>query len=313
MPTTDPTRGRVVVHEACGSVNADEIRRARDKYVATWTVVSAARRGDLVVLYETGRSQWFAFGRVLADAVPSAVKKRQYFTYLEVFPVLRPVSLGAMQRAAPEWRALFNQIKGQTVPAPAAQKLLRRMVKEDNRATVVLAGWAGGARWWRPSDAAVEELAKLSWSPADRPPPPDGSELKLQREIADYLSRTRRARALTSDDGVDLRHSFHVRHDDGSWGFADCVLVDLRRERTLLVLEVKKHASLARSREPVEQVIRYRNSLGPTARGWKLRAIAVCESHSDGVEWLARRRRVALWHWRAQARQKIRVVYDPRS
>ena len=96
-----------------------------------------------------------------------------------------------------------------------------------------------------------------------------------------------------------------LRTARGDPRFPDVVLVDRTRERTLLLLEVKRHARLSElrgHRDVVDQVLEYADLIRAFDRRWKIRPVIVAERVNDNV--IDRARDVGLEVWRFDRRTR---------
>jgi hypothetical protein len=92
--------------------------------------------------------------------------------------------------------------------------------------------------------------------------------------------------------------------------YPDVVLVDRTRERTLLVIEVKRHARLSDLRglrDVVDQVLEYRDLIRARDPRWRVRAVIVAEQVQENV--LARARDAGVEVWRYDSKtQRFRAL-----
>ena len=137
------------------------------------------------------------------------------------------------------------------------------------------------------------DLEELRWADWQRPATSSPEELRLSRQIARHLVSTKGFRYLTPADvptsrvlrdDADLSLE-HPINDLAGRGRVDIVLVDARRSvRTLLAIEVKVRASLAPARNPIPQIIRYREALTLAyGVGWRIDTLVVAEHFHDAV------------------------------
>ena len=115
----------------------------------------------------------------------------------------------------------------------------------------------------------LRELPKESWDREEVDGLGDDHERWLSEEIADRMVRRSEARWFRDSDGLpgdEFEH--HLLLGDGESGRADIVLVSREHaRRTLLLVEVKRHAALSPAKNPVPQVVRYREALLEQKRG----------------------------------------------
>jgi hypothetical protein len=163
------------------------------------------------------------------------------------------------------------------------------LLEHDPKAARRFGDWiAGRGRYPRTLD--VEELRLADW---ERPTTSSPEELKLSRRIAEHLVKTKQFRYLTAEDvaiprvarevaGLSLEHPICDRAGRGQ---VDILIVDLRRSvPTLLAIEVKVRASLAPGRNPISQIIRYREALTATyGAAWKIETLVVAEHFHDAI------------------------------
>jgi hypothetical protein len=154
--------------------------------------------------------------------------------------------------------------------------------------SVWMRGCRGHGRY--PVELDLEELRRADWA---RPTISSPEELRLSRRIAAHLAKSRAFRYLTDEDVV-TRHAArevadlsleHPIRDLIGHGRVDIVMVDLRRAApTLLAIEVKIRASLAPHRNPIPQIIRYREALTATyASAWRIETLMVAEHFHEDV------------------------------
>lgn len=97
----------------------------------------------------------------------------------------------------------------------------------------------------------------------------------------------------------------HLRTARGDLRFPDVVLVDRTRERTLPLLEVKRHArrsELRDHRDVVDQVLEYADLIRALDRRWKIRPVIVAERVNDNVVDRARDVGVEVWRFDRRTR-----------
>jgi hypothetical protein len=277
----------------------------RDKRpsVTAWTADRGGhtRRGDLVLLYGTKRLQRYAaIARVCCDPVQNAKARRlkrdrDYWTYLQVHPLAESVPRAAVE-AQP-----FSQVEGSGLKAPrggqanridpsAAEAVLEFLTRNDPAAHTRLESWLPGGKGRWPRRLDMDELAWADWAP---PETRTQEELLLTRKIADRLVRTPAYRYLRTSDGVgrtvtardDVGSRLSLEHritDAAGLGKIDLLLVDEKASGpTLLLIEVKLRASLAPGRNPLPQIVRYRQALEEREEHrWAVKVCAVAE-HFD--------------------------------
>jgi hypothetical protein len=152
---------------------------------------------------------------------------------------------------------------------------------------------------------------------------PDQHERWLADEVADALVSRRKARWRADDDGLKIGSNdvVHLRTDRGEPRYPDVVLVDWTRDRTLLVIEIKRHARLSDLRglrDVVDQVLEYRDLIRAQDRRWRVRPVIVAEQVNENVVARARDVRAEVWrfgpqHWTLQGpRRNLRVTAKPR-
>jgi hypothetical protein len=258
------------------------------------------RRGDVALMYGTKRLQsYVAVARACCDPrqndrAQRLKKNRQWWVYLQVQPFQSPIA-----RADVESRG-FAQGAGSGLKTPAGSRanavsatavdgfgeLLR---EHDPKAAGRLDAWLSG-RGRYPVELDLDELRRADW---EQPTTSSPEELALSRRIAAHLARSKNFRYLTHEDvvathvarkDVDLSFEHPIRDLIGR-GRVDIVMVDLRRDApTLLAIEVKIRASLAPSRNPIPQIVRYRDALtAKYAPAWRIETLVVAEHFHEDV------------------------------
>ena len=168
------------------------------------------------------------------------------------------------------------------------------LVANDPQAAKTLGSWRDGKGKW-PAHLDPDALRDSDWF---RPEARSSEELRLSRKIAANLVKSGRFRYLTPDDeiskrapkeyqadGLSLEHRIQ---DEAGFGRVDILLIDTTQPNTLLAIEVKLRATLAPSREPVGQVIRYTNALKAThGSQWQIQPLVVAEHFDEAVIALA--------------------------
>jgi hypothetical protein len=281
--------------------------------VSIWTADRSGemKRGDIVLMYGARCPQaYVAIARACSaprcnDRAQRLRKNREFWVYLQVQPLQAPVPRQTVEQQG------FAQMPGSGIQTPRGSRANRVSVEairgfsqllhdRDDAAAARLGAWIAG-RGRYPAERDVEELRWAEW---ERPTFRSPRELLLSRKIAERLVKSGDFRFLTPDD-VQLRRRFgsntaysleHPIRDMAGPGYVDILLVDLRRRPpTLLAIEVKIQASMRPGRNPIPQVIRYRealrSSLGST---WRIDALAVAEHFHHDVLDEARRASVPL-------------------
>jgi hypothetical protein len=275
-----------------------------------WTAPARARRGDLAVLYCTTDHEWMAVGRVVHDSVRSR-RDGKWWSYVQWLPVRRPLAYDEARRV-PElahWRKL-EQMNGRhalIADTRVADQLLRRLVRHDWLAAARLRAWKSGrARFPRVSR---DDLFDAWFEPS---PPltrlPDDHERHLADEIEALLIGRRRARRRRDDDALRIGTSSVVCLQTRlcEKRFPDLVLVDRTRERTLLLIEVKRYATLSDLRAAgtvVDQVREYRHLLKPHVRRWRIRPVIVATRVNDNVVDAACAAGIEVWRYNPETRR----------
>ena len=264
--------------------------------VAAWTADKGGRvrRGDLVALYATGAmQQYVAVARVCCDPVSNASARRrradrEYWTYLQVQPLKRPVHRSAIeaQAFAVHGSGLMQPRGGRAnrIAQDAIAPFTASLSSKDPKVEERIASWGlgGTGRWPRHLDAA--DLVWEDWAPPLRE---QQRELRLSRNIARRLVRGG-CRYLASEDGVGPRRAtsdpagLSLEHPvaPGAWSpRIDILLVDDSQSHpTLLLIEVKVHATLATGRNPVRQAVTYRDAMqARDGKRWRIRTMIVAE------------------------------------
>jgi hypothetical protein len=284
------------------SLMAYELDKRRT--VAAWTADRSgkARRGDLVALYATGRLQsYMGIARVCCKPVQNVevsrrVADREWWTYLQIQPLRRTVPRGEVEAQG------FSQRAGSGLQTPSGARSNRVADEIAEEAFDFLVGGDGGAREtlkrWRAGQGAwpralgVRDLRDADWNRPERSSP---QELLLSRQIAKRLVASGRFRYVRDDDGLGTASARandptrlsleHPIQDAAGRGRIDILLVDTQRPRTLLVIEVKLHATLAPGRDPIPQLIRYCNALTQEVGGrWTARPLIVAERLAEAVK-----------------------------
>lgn len=267
-----------------------------------WTADRSGRmqRGDVVLMYATKRLQsYVAVARVCCDPVQNdraqrLKKNRQWWTYMQVQPLRSEIDRGAVESAP------FAQDAGCGLKTPAGSRVnvvspsardgfAVLLLEHDPKTAKRLNKWLA-ARGRYPRGLDLEELRWADWTPPATSSP---QELKLSRRIAEQLVKTREFRYLTAKDVAvsrvardvaDLSLEHPIR-DLAGRGRVDILLIDLRRSApTLLAIEVKIRASLAPGRNPIPQIIRYREVLtADYGAAWKIETLLVAEHFHDAV------------------------------
>jgi hypothetical protein len=282
----------------------------RDKRpsVGGWTVdrSGCAQRGDLVLLYATGQLQsCVAIARVCSESVQNYRAKgrwrknnREWWGYLQIQPLAQPVPRATIEALPVAQRpgSGLQQPRGSRanlVSPEAAEAALQLLTQDDPRATARLRSWRKGTARW-PDHLNLDDLREADWhAPETRSP----EEVQLCDRIAKQLVKTRRYRYLTRDDGVGkasaiwdpraepARMSLEHRITDPGPGRIDILLVDTRAHKpTLLAIEVKLRATPAGSRNPIPQIIRYRDALQQRdGADWNVQVLLVAGHFSDLV------------------------------
>jgi hypothetical protein len=154
------------------------------------------------------------------------------------------------------------------------------LTRGDEVAARRLRGWERGTIPY-PTGLSASELKKAWWEPPETNGLAEDHERRLSEQIAKSLVRSRIARWADAEGGIDAHSIEHPLELEHRRGFADIVLIDAqRRGRTLIVVEVKKHARPDPTADPVPQVLRYREALRLRYPQWNVRCvIAAPEFH----------------------------------
>ena len=138
----------------------------------------------------------------------------------------------------------YNRIE----PGPGRGDFLRMLTSADNVARSRLEKWRGGRSPY--PHVSTAELRKAWWEPPERDGLSDDHERWLSKAVARAFVRRDDVDWLDVEGGIDDHSLEHpLIFEDGRSVLADIVLVDARR-RTLIVIEVKKHARPARATIP---------------------------------------------------------------
>jgi hypothetical protein len=184
------------------------------------------------------------------------------------------------------------------IPDERQASLYRLLTAGDEKLAARLDRWSKDRGAYPASDLVpLRELPKESWDRAEVDGLGDDHERALSEEIAERMIRRREARLFRDSDGLppnELEH--HLVLGDGESGRADIVLVSrVHSNRTLLLVEVKKHAALSPAKNPVPQVLRYRDALLEQNPGWRVKPIIAACEYQDAVLRAARSARVERW------------------
>lgn len=300
-----PRLWRFIAHP--DSASAFELDRRPAVYGWTADRGGHVRRGDLVLLYGSHRMQrYVAIARVCADPVENdraqrLMKNRSWWTYLQVQPLRHSVprqEVEALAEAKRDRSGLKTPsgARSNRVADGIASSALDLLVAGDAKARQRLAAWRSGGGSW-PEDLDTEELRYSELGEAE--PAEPGREAKLTRAVAARLVRSGRFRYVDPVDRLDTRRlpghpaarslEYPIRDEYGA-GRIDVLLVEESARRpTLLVIEVKLRASLARGRDPVAQVTRYVAALSSLhGDDWDLTALVVAEFLPPDVQAKAR-------------------------
>lgn len=268
----------------------------------------------MAVIY--GRAPVKAFvavARQCSAPVESREVDGQFFAWFQVQPLGNDVPLAvARERAGlTDWGLLRNlQGSEKRIPTERRRPLYRLLAGGDERIVRRITGWSEGRGSYPP--ARLIPTSELRWSWWERPEGdglPDDHEQWLSADIAERLVKSRRARHFADGDGLEGRELEHYLHlEDGATGWADIVLVSKEHTRpTLLVVEVKKRADPVPGRNPVPQVLRYRDALRRKFPRWRVKPAVVALEFSPAVLQLARSARVEALRYSIERDRLTRV------
>jgi hypothetical protein len=125
----------------------------------------------------------------------------------------------------------------------------------------------------------------------------DGTGRELELSLQDRIARAwidgGYGRRPVPADGIPVPSSGKL----GDAGFADLVLVDTERDRTLVVVEIKRVARPGTATEGVRQVLRYKRWLVRHAPGWTVIPSLVALHISPTVLQQARAEGIECWEF----------------
>lgn len=276
-----------------------QFRETSRPSLAAWTTPPSSKRGDLAVIY--GRAPVKAFvavARQSTEPVQSKALPDQWFAWLQVQPLRRdiPLTTARSRRGLADWGVLTNlQGKPKRIPQDRRAALYKLLAGGNQRIKTRIATWEDGhGRYPSATLVPLGELARASWEAPETDGLADDHEQWLSSDIAERLVRSNRGRWFKDSDGLAGQELEHfLRLEDGTRGFADIVLVSKEHTRpTLLVVEVKWRAEPVPPRNPVPQVLRYRDALRRKWPRWRVKSMVIATEYSPAVLQLARSTRV---------------------
>lgn len=266
-----------------------------------WTADRAGRmrQGDVVLLYATAPIQaYVAVGRVCHEPVQNwrarrLKKNRDWWTFIELMALSAPISrsdVEDLEGAGDPGSGLGppRQSRAYRIAHEMHDAVLALLRDRDVSAFTQLQHWLDSTPAY-PPHLDVGDLEHAVWRPSEARPV---EELELAKAICKRLVRTGSYRLLEEGDvsGPGLTQASRLRSVEHYLGRAeggrriDILLRDARSsDPTLLLVEVKTHASLAPGRDPVRQVLDYRACLTRREPGIAIRVAVVAKTFSPGV------------------------------
>lgn len=283
-----PIEQRLLV---AGFESVDPYRDTTRGSLVSWTTPKSSARGDIAVLYGKRPVQAFvAVMRQCTDPVASKKMPGEHFAWFQIQPIGRDVPLSAAQadRALGDWGLLRNlQGRPKKIPLERRSGLFRLLLGRDQKLRKRIDAWADGkGRYPSPDLLPARELRNASWTESIVSTLSEDHERWISDEIAEKLVKRGRGRWIREEDPLSSTYwdEYPLKLSDGRRKYADIVLVSKEDPRpTLLLIEVKKRAEGSPARNPVPQVLRYRDLLAAQEPGWKVKPIVAALTYSPAV------------------------------
>lgn len=261
-----------------GIDSVDDLRASTRPRVTAWTAAPRSRKGDVVVIYGKSPVQGYvAVARQCSDPVES--RHGRVWTWLQIQPmrqVLPQSKLAARSRIRGH-AGLKTPAGGSSnlIPSgPGLHAFLRLLSSGDSAVGRRLEQWGeGGGRY--PTGLSGVFLRPAWLEEPQKNGLPDGHERDLSRGIANWLVDRGEGRWCDENEDVGGHSTERPMAIRGARRYADVVLLDNKRRRTLILVEVKKHARPVPRMDPVPQVLNYRAQLLVDHPGWRVRCMIV--------------------------------------
>jgi hypothetical protein len=290
-----------------GVESVDQLRALRRGRILVWSAAPESARGDIVALYGKSPVQaYVALARQCHD--PAEGSDGRSWTWLQIQPLVRMLPQARLESSARarEHRGLKKPAGGsynRIASGPGRGDFLRMLTRSDDVAARRLRGWESG-RTRYPTGLSASDLTKAWWEPPETNDLAEHHERRLSEQIARSLVRGEIGRWAHAEGGIDARSIEHPLELEHRRGFADIVLTDARRtRRTLIVVEVKKHARPDPIADPVPQVLRYREALRRKYPQWKVRCIIAAPEFHERTLAAARAERIECLRCDAKGRR----------
>lgn len=282
--------------------------------VYIWTAPATAKRGDLFLLYCTGPvSAFVGIGRVCSETVAQRDRRLpwlrkqgrnrrlRYAAWVQILGLEQSVSLHrarADQRAG-QWSALRNL-------AGTHARIRDAAVMEGFEQLLLIRNPVARDRWskWQvrapyPRDLDPRELDRFWWEPPEPGRLVKEHEVFLQRRVRNHLLRRGWRQHDEKRDGFPLAKSNLLRRSpDDKALFPDVVLVHVNIPKTLVIVEVKKHAVLLPGRSGIDQLDDYGPAMKRQAPDWTIKRWLVAETIDPAVRARAHTIDCFEWHGR---------------
>ena len=286
-----------------GQESLGQFRETSRPFLGTWTTRKASEKGDIVAFYARAPVQAFvALARQCSEPRESRRNRGQWFAWFQFQPLGHDVRRTEVQarKGLSDWGVLRNlQGEHKRIPDERQASFFRLLTSGNEKLAARIDKWSKGQGVYPAAELVpLGELRKESWDRAEEDGLGDDHERWLSEEIADRMVRRREARWFRDSDnlpGSELEH--HLVFGDGESGKADIVLVSRQHARHLLLVEVKKQAALSPAKNPVPQVLRYRDALLEQNPGWQVKPIIAACEYQDAVLRAARSARVERWQY----------------
>lgn len=246
--------------------------------------------------------------RQCSDPVQSTKNIGQYFAYFQAQPLGRRIARETARRrkGLADWGTLRSPQGAETrIPNDRRDPFFRLLKGSDEKLGKRLERWRAGKGPYPPAgDLPLGDLRGDTWYAPETDGLPEDHERWLSEAIGARLIKNRRGREIVEQDRLSCEYSYeyYLRPwRDIPKRLADIVLVSKEHVRpTLLLVEVKKQATLSPAKNPVPQVLGYREALLRENPGWRVRMlIAAVEYSTPIVLQQARSRRIEALRYNA--------------
>jgi hypothetical protein len=235
-----------------------------------WTAPEALRCGDRLALYEGGRANRSAFvavGRAVTDSVRAHRGDRRHWAWVQWLPLENPMPLAEVER-----KIGYRHVSGSHVSVDEARFKLWGLLVREHARDAVIATWKAREGFPTTDEVPIHQLFDAKWRYRPR------HEVAMYEHVLAALVREGWQRAPDELSRLvrAMRGGTPTRPDGEQRRLPDVWALE-RRRRSLVIVEVKRHArhQPGRDYDPVDQVLNYVDTAAATLSDGPFRRLAI--------------------------------------